>query len=899
MGNGTRAAAAARLAMLLLALAGAAGGQAASQEYYPWRSTGAQFLNREYYPWWDERYENYSLLSYRDYGAIAAQRENATYDPFGVYLLDGVDLLRVGEYRTLAPRRSSQVFRDARFRTAFRNLVVMRDHHQSWSNRLMIGDALEARFTPLTLNQPRLQGLRWDASSQKNRFSLVTSRVSSPIDEGSNDAEFGAYLLGGHWESQLGDVLTLGGSYVNLHLRDSMQRDGSLRGQFPSALGATRSFYVVFSDDSPEDRVGAKVYAVEAYVNGVRSAIEPDIRRVAQVAQPQHVAHLRRHGAWAPQSMSPDALLGAARGLYYTSGVPVGRQLPWTVGGTDLLIFRYEIPNDVEELQFRAQVAGDYSIDVGASFPWEEVADRTWSDWHNVARAPGNVGDGANLRWVSFDYGFLTGLLQYGSNAALRLRGATVEAEYIDNLASRQFPRVAGHQTESHKAFFVKLLCPVRAGELGGEYFRLPARLQSAMPMWSDHAGRVIDYELVQDNDDGDVWPDSWEHWDPLDPLYILLKGQTGLDPEAQPTQEAEDNLSGNLGSGLGFGVFPGLDQDEDMVLDINITQNGIPDYAEPFLMYTVEPDEFVYGDDFNNNGVVDARENDNLPDYPYPLDTGGHHLFGQAQPLAGAWVRAGRYRIDERAGDGHNHTDYLELRYAAAREQGGSLEVDYRIRRVRDSIADPVYRVVVDPLTSTRSSVKILHDPLLMRDSWVNTLFLESRHQLASGPRLTGAGKLEVNSLQGQEGPGGSRIADWYLVAKVDYTRQRGRLSLMPMAKALVHQRRAPEALLLDLRTYEVFPIVRLDYQLGPRTTLRAGVQGLPGWPHLYRDQESKSSSFDARHLIFAIENSTNYTGYELSLNMGYRSSRTRYVGLPSRRVHRLQEFFVQARVL
>ena len=35
----------------------------------------------------------------------------------------------------------------------------MRDNYQSWSSRLMIGDALEARFTSLTLNQPRLGGL--------------------------------------------------------------------------------------------------------------------------------------------------------------------------------------------------------------------------------------------------------------------------------------------------------------------------------------------------------------------------------------------------------------------------------------------------------------------------------------------------------------------------------------------------------------------------------------------------------------------------------------------------------------------------------------------------------------------------------------------------------------------
>ena len=896
--GGTRATVA-LLGGLWLSLAAAVHGQASSQDYFPWSNSGAQFLNREYYPWWGERYENYSLLSYRDYGAIVAQRENATYDPFGEYLLDGVDLLRVGEYRTLAPQRSSQIFRDSRLSSAFRNLVVMRDHYRSWSHRLMIGDALEARFTPLTLNQPRLQGLRWDASSHKNRFSVVASRVSSPIDQGDNDVRFATYLLGGHWESQLGDVLTLGGSYVNLHLRDSMQRHGSLRGEFPSALGATRDFYVIFSDDSPSDQSGAQVYAVEVFVNGVRSDIEPDIRRVEGAIQPEHVAHIRRHGAWAPQSMDADVLLGAGSGRYFTNGVPVPHRLKWTVDGTDLLVFRYEIPNDVERLSFRAQVAGDYSIDVGASFPWEDVGDRLWSDWHNVARASGNVRDGSNLRWVSFDYGFLTGLVQYGSNASLRLLGASLEAEFVDNMASRQFPRVSGHDRESSKAFFVKLKRPVGGGSVGGEYFRMPARYQTEMPMWSDHAGEVIGYDLVRDNDDGDVWPDSWEHWDPLDPLYVALKGQTGIDPESRPTQEAEDNLSGNLGSGLGFGVYPGLDLNEDSVLDINVTRNGTPDYSEPFLMYSVEPDEFVYGDDYNNNGVVDERENDNRPDYPYPLDSGGHHLFGEAHPLTGLLVRAGRYRVSQRAGDGRNRVDYLELTFTEAGWEGSSLELNGRIRRVRDNIADPVYRVVVDPLASTNSSVKLQHDPLLMRNSWVSTLFAEGRHEGPRGLTTMGATKLEVNALQGDGQGGRGRIADWYAVGKTDHTYQRGRLSLMPMAKLLLHKRRAPDALLMDLHTYELFPVLRLDYELGPRTVVRAGLQGLPGWPHLYRDLESRSSAFDARHYILVVQNSTNYTGYELSINMGFRSSRTRYVHTPSRRVHELKEFFVQARVL
>ena len=75
---------------------------------------------------------------------------------------------------------------------------------------------------------------------------------------------------------------------------------------------------------------------------------------------------------------------------------------------------------------------------------------------HNVARAAGNVADGSNLRWVSFEYAFLTGIMQYGSNASLRLFGATVDGEFVDNLANRSFPHTNGHRTQGTKAAFVR-----------------------------------------------------------------------------------------------------------------------------------------------------------------------------------------------------------------------------------------------------------------------------------------------------------------------------------------------------------------------------------------------------------------------------------------------------------
>ena len=896
-----------RLAALLCVIAWErAEGQLTTTEYLPWSQAQSRFLNREYYPWWHERYENYSLLSYRDY---TARPENPTYDPFGAYLLDGVELLRVEEYRTLAPQRSSRIFRSGHLAATFRNLVIMRDHYRDWSARVMVGDALEARFTPLTLDKARLQGLRWDGSSYKNRFTVLGARVSSPLVGGDNNLPFATYLFGGRWESRLGNVLTVGGSYVNLHLRDSMQRRGSTRGTFPTDLAKTTAYYVVFSDDSPEDDSGVQVLAVEIFVDGAPLPIEPDIRRIPHLADPDHVPHLRRHGPWAPQSVPRDRVFDPRlnnrrreRGLFFQQGLPVSAaEFPLEVGGTDLLVYRWEIPATAERLSFRAQVAGDYSIDVAAAYGWAGVPNRIWTDWHNVARAPRNVRDGSNLRWVRFEYGFPTAQIQYGSDFLWEWEGTTLAGELVENVGYRRFPGASQHQRRASRAFFLKGLHQ-GFGELsramdslavGLEVFRLPAAYATTLPMWSERADKVLDYALVDDNDDGDYWEDRWEHWDPLDPLYISLKDAAGVDPESQPTQAALDYLPGNLGNGVGYGVFPGLDQDGDGVLAINVNQNQIPDYAEPFLMYAVEPDDFVYGDDFNNNGVVDRRENDNLPDYPYPLDSRGYHSFALLH-LRSSWqFRLGQYRIEQRAGAGRNQVAYGEAQY-----QRGHVQFNVRSKRVRDTIADLVYQHVVDPLAATNTAIKIKPDLLLAQNSWLHTLYGTAGYAPVPGVQIKATTKLEINRML-ERLDQRSHIIDWTWASKADYTFVREGLKIRPSAKLRLQRRTAPEELLLPLRTYELFPILQVDYALGQATVLRFGIQGLPGWPHTFRNPEYPTGDFTARHYLLAIENRSHNRGFDLSLNLGFRASHTRFVHTPGHRVRNFREFFVQARVL
>ena len=52
-------------------------------------------------------------------------------------------------------------------------------------------------------------------------------------------------------------------------------------------------------------------------------------------------------------------------------------------------------------------------------------------------------------------------------------------------------------------------------------------------------------------------------------------------------------------------GIFPGLDKNGNNRPDTNENDNALPDYVEPFFLYYQDPDEYDYGDDYNNNGVI------------------------------------------------------------------------------------------------------------------------------------------------------------------------------------------------------------------------------------------------------------------------------------------------------
>ena len=867
------------------------------------RDTQAQFLNRQSYPrWQQEEHENLASISYRGYDIDQEQR---TFDSFGMYMLDGVEVFRLEEFRSIDPFDGSLLFKDFALTNLFQNLVISSDSYRSWSSKLTIGRAVESTFTPLTLNVARLNGMRWDAATRRNRFAIVASRVSDPILSGGlRSREFANYIYGGRWEGTLGDVLTFGASYVNLHYTDSLvgSKRSSQKGNLPNELQPPETLFVIVCDDSPDDGSGARVYDMVMLVDGTaRADLTPEIRQVQDIERQREltvedVSHLRRRRSW----LSAVLPWTSFRNLIDDAPVvaPSGEDF-LEASGTDVLIYRFDVPHGASAVEFEALVSHDYSIDVAAELPRRGVVGITWNDWHNVLRAPGNPGAGdATPQRKRFSYSASTGIATYGADVDLALYDFALRGEYVRNFDFSQYPVFEGRRFEGKRdAYYLTLERPVGAWRLGLELFEVPATFSTDFTYWRQDINQFDVFHMVEDNDDRDQWADSWEHWEPLDPRYTLQS-------VGRPTPEADRNLVPSPNEAIGFGVFPGLDEDGDGTPDTNVNDNGLPDYLEPFLMYHVEPEDFVFGDDFNNNGIIDVRENDNRPDYPYELDSGGPHTFVGYRPSPALDVTAGWYGIEQTAGGGENRTSYLRLHLNRKLSSAGHLELNYLGRRVRDDIASSTYEFKIDPRVLENFSIQVRPDPLEMRNSLVNTLFARYRLRPVSTLRLETILRYEQNNQleeieQAQTIQEERTLRGWRAVAKADYLRKWRSFALMPMVKFTTARETASDGAEALIQDYTIFPILRLDYQASPRTVVRAGVQGLPLlFKHRFRSEPAPADDFDAEHFIFTVQTRDNYIGYDTSFLMGYKASRFDFAHNSSAGSRHSSEVFIHMRV-
>jgi len=785
------------------------------------------YLQYRWQPW---EYTNYAKEHYQKYVKIELEGTRY-YDIFGNYITRGWEIYH---WDQVQPRMyQSRIRKSPKYSTWFDNVLISSVSRGQYYTAITIADEIRTTLTPLTFSKPAFNGVQWDFLSDKYAFTALASRINLPsyavlYEENIGD-EITNYtnLFGFRGTVQVGDFAKAGITYVNAHHGSSAEDFGSnsfkgiLSG--PSNTGWVERIMVRISDDSPEDTPGAILYREEVWIDGqYHPEVTPDIE-----------------------------------GGVFVEGT-------WRVSGTEQMVLTYDLQHksavdykQIKKVEIVLVLANDYFVEISSNLQ-TNLAPVPSVVFLPVARAEGNVKDGSNQQMLRIRYGLPTGNEIYGVTFEINdVGGFNLRAEYDINRRFRRFPNenipgtIGGKEVKQHSlaidkssAFYLQASLIAYPWFAYGEIFNIDDDYSTSMFI-EDSKGQ-IDYEnatryrfdFVDDNDDQDRFPD-WQ----------------------RANQPAADRA-----------VFPGMDENNDLVFDFNQNNNLQPDYEEPFLKYNVDPPEFLFGMDMNNNGTVDRFEDDHEADLPYKKGHKGYNIYGGVEIVPNIGLKLGH--LEERlvSSDRRSLSTYgvftVERDYARV----GKLWVCNIAKKVKDDIPDPIY-LWVQPSGSAGESRKV-DDPLLQRDTFVNTAYLRFDYLQIPKLRIINKIKYEIYDQAGavREEYGASDQRFFGLINKMDYTQSIGEnLVIRPKWKGMYEQLKRDG----ELEKRELTEILFLvgTYNVSARAWLEGGYQGTIFW-----DLVDAYNNYYGTVFAIQFTNTSDFLGYAITAKLGFRWERLDY---------------------
>lgn len=487
----------------------------------------AQFINRDQLKN-DQGYQNYSGRNYENYAIQFNKRK--IYDNFGNFLVDGLSVYDLSEVQDPITGISNNM-KSKYYNLWFNNLVIGNDQYGGFTSRIMMGEAIRTKFTSLTLDKARFNGIRWDGATNKYRGSVIASRVSDPVRI-SFDAvnlpnavqrrrDWTTYLMGGHFETDLGDVLTVGATYVNQHQIHSSinSSESSIKGDVASAV--PRVIFMRVKDDSPTDLSGPFIYTLpKIVVNGREYPMKninghsPD-RNNTNLNNP--IQYWVFYDAVSPTSFDMSNrffTFGAIANSDGTTNIHTSYQqyasefggnpvpnFPLELKGKKSITFAFVMPYGVNDVKFSFLLANDYNLEAAHDYVLQEdrYGDETPAINHydstitgiptpffSAARADGNIQDGSNKRWVTYTYGLNSGMSVYGLNFALNWNGFNIEGEFNTSTTYRKYPLLAAqHSEQNGVAYYLRGTKSIGRLTVGGEVFRIDPQYSTSLNIYT------------------------------------------------------------------------------------------------------------------------------------------------------------------------------------------------------------------------------------------------------------------------------------------------------------------------------------------------------------------------------------------------------------------------------
>ncbi len=903
------------------------------RDYNLYKRWGYEFYEMQ------DRYENYSFRNFENYNIIEERRRRWSYNAFG----DRIPRMRATytiwneNYNDNGTTQMTMTSGTGGFINAITTYAadgvwVAKEATNDWAVSAIYAGALRTKYTPLTLNIPNINGMRIDFQSTNNSASIVNTVLLGNTDELYSRG--GALLRGGHFRRKVG-ALTLGATYVNQYASQGNRVGGddwygTLGNYTPTPM--VLAFRVL--DDSPYDGQGGPVVSdVRLKINGrYRDDIKPRVildditrDRTTVLIREADAAYLSPESGI--QNAKPeydflklDAVLPKYADYFYFLDYMQGQNisniskkfntelgnkyyqnvepgLPVNVNGTQYVIYWFDI-SSITEKAYRAEaeltVSNDYRVETtliytttttGGHDP--EGSAHSWyraTYWKPVAQADGNIQDGSNVKRLRIDFGLQVAAVIYGFDADFNYRGFKVKGEFVTNSQHYMFPDAVpgtgfpeeiisgqaarlGHRwSVQDNAYY--LIAEKQWEQLGfsGELFKMGKFFLPYFDFFHTQTGvnvrnNTIRFPFIEDNDDDDQYPDT-----------MIVERTMGYNVRGSEDPD---------------GVFPGNDLDNDGIADNNKNNNNIPDYNEPFLMFDVDPDQFVFGNDFNNNGIPDFREDDMKMDTPYDLDRQGRHFTFRYSPFENINLIAGTMRTRGVGLANRTDDDYFKFNVNYNVFNVGRVFAEYRRERVQDDIRDMYIQVetsmkedyLLPGITSTtnRFSRQLFYDELEYQNSKVDRLFIDSR--IRAVPSITMENHLKLERNQQLEGTmynnvyqPSQDINTMAMVNKIVYTKSLGNWQFSPGIKFRFYKKDRSEAVRANEFYMYRIPLVMFKYIISPRTDIMLGMQGIPGLEFTFRDYVMKMNDFSQKTYTLQLQNRTSYFGYDIWAATGVR---------------------------
>ena len=590
------------------------------------------------------------------------------------------------------------------YRDFFSRLVIASDERGTGAYRLMIGDEIFTRFTPLTFYKPRFNGVRLDYAAERYSSTLLLSRPSNPDEEAQTNS---TTLMAGHAQMQVGAQSTFGVTYVNAHnvlTQVEFDEGNPLHGILTVRQNQPLDkLWVRVRDDSPgRGTVGAALAGFDIVL----------VDTSGRELRGRDIGFL------------PTVEGGVVQGGRLFARDESSILLEYDLGSLD---FDDIQSDDLRRVAVELSVANDYRIDMASDLQTDGQTRNAEIVFLPVARSAGNVQDNSNTRVLRLDYGLPTASELIGVDwNVVDWGGLSLQGEWVLNRRFFRYPNPAinGHYERADLAVASYLDAQYRRGPwtLFAELFSMEDDYSTSY--WiSNQSGRISYknpipqvYEFVDDDDDLNGLTE-WQR-----PFFV----NWGSDAAQR---------AGTIRSDRREIAWPGLDENGDFLNDHNENGNLLPDYEEPFLRYRSDRPEFLFGLDMNHNGTIDRFENDILPDYPYKKDHSGYNAFVQVEVIPGLKGVWGRQNMRLLSGDGHTRSHYYLATWVRSLGRGGRLRLAAHGARVKDDIPDDL-RQWVQPLDAPGRMVDV-RDVLPGLNAWKNDLYADVEQRIGPGVRI------------------------------------------------------------------------------------------------------------------------------------------------------------------